>query len=203
MSLKNNSYNANLPHRNPVIPVRRRKRTEARNLPAESKAAPNVHPAVVAKANVHPAVVAKAGPTGQNPIQGALTAPRQMQTHKATVKPVHPARNTALGHGNAMQVALTCHHRNIGGTDVHAVPHPIQRCHHIDADIAAIGTAPYHLPQPPHTHHLRVRQLHLIVDDTTTAVSAAADAADIAALVQQVLHPSHVPLLYQDACKTG
>ena len=95
---------ANLPHRNPAILNRI---LGARNFPAESKAAPKVHPAVVA-------VVAKAGPVGKNRIQGtvadtALTAPHQNKICLVTANPVYPVRSTALGHGSTMQVALMRH----------------------------------------------------------------------------------------------
>ena len=174
---------------NPAI---RKRILAARNLPAESKAAPKVHPAVVAKA----------GPIGQNPIQGiaadsALTAPLQLSV---TANPVHPVRSTPLGHGSAMQVTLMRHRRNIGGTDVRVALPP---SHHIDADITAIGTAPCRLPQRPHTHLLQAPHLHLVIDATIAVVNTAADAADVTPLVQQGWHPSHVPRLYQDTCKTG
>ena len=89
---------ANLPPMNPAI---QKRILAARNLPAESKAAPEVHPAVVAKA----------GPVGQNPIQGtaadsALIAPHQRNIPSVTANPVHPVRSTVLGHGSAMQVTL-------------------------------------------------------------------------------------------------
>jgi hypothetical protein len=62
----------------------------------------------------------------------------------------------------------------IGGTDVRAVLHPNQMCHHIDADTAAIGTAPYQLPQHHRTLYLRAPHLHLIVDAAIRVVSATA-----------------------------
>ena len=167
----------------------------ARNLPAEGKAAPEVHPAVVIKA----------GPVGQNPIQGtatdsALMAPHQRNIPSVTANPVHPVRSTALGHGSAMQVTLMRHRRNIGGIDVRVALPP---SHHVDADITAIGTAPCHLPQHPRTHLLQAPHLHLIIDATVAVVNTAADAADVTPLIQQAWHPSHVPRLYQDTCKTG
>ena len=59
------------------------------------------------------------------------------------------------------------------------------------------------LPQHPCTHRLQVPHIQLIIDATIIAVSTAADAADVTALVQQVWHPSHVPNLYQDTFNTG
>ena len=112
----------NLPHRNPAI---LKWILAARNLPAESKAAPRVHPVVVAKAS----------PIGQYCMQGtmadsALAAPHERKIRLVTANPVHPVGSTALEHGSAMQVALMCRRQNIGGTDICAALHP---SHHIDA----------------------------------------------------------------------
>ena len=152
-------------------------------------------------------MVAKTGPVGQNPIQGtvadsALTAPHQRKMHLVTANPVHPVRSTAPEHESAMQVA-TSHaqlpkhprYRRSCSTSSES-PHRHRHHCHRDSSLSSTSTSLY-------TSSLQIPHLHLIIDATTAAVNTAADVANVTALVQQVWHPSHVPHLYQDTCKTG
>ena len=178
---------------NPAILVWRKRTLAARILPAEMKAAPKTHPAVVSTTGHNLSITST----------HALAAAPQTGTRIMPVKSAPSAMGTTPEHRNAIQVILTRHHQNSRGTDVHAALRPNQMCHHRNIDVTAIGTAPYHLHQLPHTPHPQAAHLHLAVDTAVTDAGTAANTDDVTALALLPSHPSHVLLRCQDTCRTG
>ena len=80
--------------------------------------------------------------------------------------------------------------------------HLNQKCRYLDVVITTIGTAPYQPCRRPHTPRPQVPHPHSAIDTAATGEGTTADTDDITALGQPPSHPSHVPLLYKETCRT-
>ena len=178
------------PPQNPAILILTTMILAAKILPAEIKAAPNVHPAVVPRLSATGLNLPYHSQSARS--TDATAACHQMQTRIVVVNPVHPAVGKTPGQESVMPVVPTRHHQNGRGTDVHTAPHLNQICRHHGTDVMDIGTAPYHLRQHPHIRLPQVAHLHPATDTAIKGEGTAADRDDDTVLVQPASHPSLV-----------
>ena len=189
------------PLQNPAILILTTTILAAKILPAEIKAAPNVHPAVVPRLSTTGLNLPYHSQSARS--TDATAARHQMQTRIVVVNPVHPAVGKTPGQESVMPVVPTRHHQNGKGTDVHTAPHLNQICQHCGTDVIGIGTAPYHLRRHPHIRLPQVARLHPATDTAIKGEGITADGDDDTVLVQPASHPSLVPPTSAEPDKAG